>query len=162
MQDSERLIRLLKLIENDIHDWYQPIAARQLAEFDQVSEGPNASAAAAAALDNKTPAEAAADRLSQMTRYIELADLWFRSEGRQGSHQDAYQLPGFALEAVTGVPEDMISRLGTWVHSALGLSRADPDELGHLWLQDVRDTAWRLLIAEGAWPGQHTERRPSL
>ena len=154
MDDHERLIRLLKLTKDKITEWEQPRAARRIAEMEATGER--------GVRESITPAEAAGIRLARMTNYVELADLWYRSGGTQGDQQDAYQLPGFALEAVTGLSEDMVLLIGSWVQKAYELPHADAFEVGRLWVDDVRHTAWRLLLEHGSSPGQHTSKRTPL
>lgn len=113
-------------------------------------------------LKDKTPAEVAGTRLSTMTAYIELADQWYRSDGTQGSREDAYQLPGFVLEAVTVLPEEVVLMLGSWVKDALGIGYADPLQVGWLWVEDAKSTAWRLLMEHGQFPEHHSVLRESL
>lgn len=60
---------------------------------------------------------------------------------------DAEQLPHFALEAVDGLPDDIQAMLGRMVRSSLGLHRVDDLHLARTWADDVRATAWRLLVA---------------
>ncbi|MGW1675994.1 hypothetical protein [Saccharopolyspora sp. NPDC002376] len=151
VDDHERLIRLLRMTVNEITEWAQPFAASRLAEFDATGERK--------ALKARTQTEDAANKLSRMTRYIELADQWYRSRGAQGDRRDAYELPGFALEAVTGLSDDVVLLIGSWVKEALGVSDADAAEVGRLWVDDVKNTAWRLLLEHGLWPRYHISDR---
>lgn len=139
---------------DEITEWVQPVAARQLAEFDATGKRE--------ALEARTSAEDAGDRLATMTRYIELADQWYRSRGAQGDCRDAYELPGFALAAVTGLGDDVVLLIGSWVKAALGVPDADTAEVGRLWVDDVKNTAWRLLLEYGLWPDAHTSDRMSV
>lgn len=67
---------------------------------------------------------------------------------RDGSHPlDARQLPDFALDAVTNLPNGVIDLLGGMVKHTLGLGSANAPALGRLWLEDVTATAWRLVVA---------------
>jgi len=62
---------------------------------------------------------------------------------------DTRQLPAVALAALEGLPEDTLAILGRMVLNSLGIG-FDVDEIGaaHRWAEDVKATAWRLLIAE--------------
>ncbi|WP_261553723.1 hypothetical protein [Frankia tisae] len=76
-----------------------------------------------------------------------------RSGADPGSARlDAEQLPHFALEAVDGLPDDVLAMLGRMVRSSLGLRRVDDLHLARTWAEDVRATAWRLLVAAGKDP----------
>jgi hypothetical protein len=142
-----------------ILEWQMPIAARQLKKL----TGRDADAGSESEFrEDENPTEAAGVKLSRMTRYIELADLWYRSDGSEGDRQDAYQLPGFVLEAVTGLPDNVVLLIGSWVRDELGVPEANSREIGRLWIEDVKGTAWRLLMEHGSWPGHHAEKRRSL
>src|ERR1700741_4192907 len=155
--ERERLIRLLMMVERQIGQWVQPMAQRRLAElYERGSE------AIPSALEDKTPMEVAATKLSTMTDYLRLADQWYRSGGAHGDQEDAHQLPGFVLEAVSALPREVVLMLGSWARDALGIGDADPREIGRLWVEDVKVTAWRLLVQHDQWPGHHTEHRESL
>lgn len=131
------------LVEQQIVDWHKPVAARRVTGLMQQG---------AEALEEKTAAEAAGTRLAIMTKYIRLADQWYRSGGAQGAERDAYELPGFVLEALSELPEEITLLIGSWVAGPLGI-RTGTREVGQLWIQDTKNTAWRLLIEQGQWSG---------
>jgi hypothetical protein len=80
--------------------------------------------------------------------------MWYAGAVRYhrdgGDSLDARQLPDFALDAVTNLPNDVIDLLGGMVKHTLGLGRANAPVLGRLWLEDVTATAWRLVVANKA------------
>jgi len=62
---------------------------------------------------------------------------------------DTQQLPAVALSALDGIPEDALAMLGRMIHRTMGIGfEVDELRLAQQWADDVRATAWRLLVAE--------------
>ncbi|KFB03332.1 MULTISPECIES: hypothetical protein [unclassified Frankia] len=65
----------------------------------------------------------------------------------QADATDARQLPEFALEAVSRLPDEVLARLGAMIRRSLGLDeRVDESQLARIWVDDMTSTCWRLLL----------------
>ncbi|MBA8932128.1 hypothetical protein BC739_009387 [Kutzneria viridogrisea] len=157
MDDRERLIRLLMMVEGRIQEWHRPVGTRKVVDLKECGGD-----AERTLVEYKTPAEAAGHWLADMTECIPTADLWYRSGGTQGDCLDAHRLPALVLGAVSALPEDVVLLIGSWVKKVLCIEHADSREVGRLWVEDAKTTAWRLLIEHGERPGQHTTYREPL
>lgn len=146
MEDREHLIRLLMMVAKQSHQWYQPVAARRLEEFDQ-AENPDE-----VSLDDKTVNEAGAHRLRDVNDSLRRAAEWHRSDGTAGDRKDMFDLPRTAIEAVTGLTDELVMLIGSWVRSYMHIPYADPRELGQRWVDDVGRTSWNLLVEHGPLP----------
>ncbi|GAA0627908.1 hypothetical protein GCM10010174_54620 [Kutzneria viridogrisea] len=72
--------------------------------------------------------------------------LRYRVRGDEGDALDREQLPDYALEFATGLSARATGLMGELVARSLEL-RADVQDLGRLWVEDVKSTAWRLVVA---------------
>ncbi|MCM3920265.1 hypothetical protein ND748_00990 [Frankia sp. AiPs1] len=62
---------------------------------------------------------------------------------------DTREFPGVAYYAVQELPDDVLAMLGRTIRTSLRFNfDVDELELARRWAEDVRATAWRLLVAE--------------
>ncbi|WP_261568724.1 hypothetical protein [Frankia gtarii] len=62
---------------------------------------------------------------------------------------DHRQLPDMVLHALENLSDDILAMLGRMVRNSLALgSELDELRLARQWVEDVRATVWRILIAE--------------
>lgn len=68
----------------------------------------------------------------------------------QDAQTDRALLPGFALEFVLTITDDQVPLIGDMVRRSMTYMDRSPQvnaELGSSWIEDVRSTCWRLLVA---------------
>ncbi len=151
MDDRQRLLRLISLVawagepgsnscglrfssEEKRRQWYSPdtawVAAHKQGEVAPVPEG----------VTIRT-------RLWRLTSWYTGA-VWAGNDPTSGDI-DTRQLSAVALAALDGLPDDTLAMLGGMVLSSLGIGfDADELEVARRWAEDVRATAWRLVVAE--------------
>jgi hypothetical protein len=139
MDDQYRLLKLLSLViwTDDEHT-----GLRFVSEADDVAWR----APAAEALRQGTPTGADDDfrtRVHMVCAYYTGALREYRTSGHG---RDLDDLPGFVLEAFAGTPDHLLPFFGEMVITTLVTPRAAPGPVGRLWLTDVTQTAWRLIV----------------
>lgn len=139
MDDQYRLLKLLSLVvwADDGHT-----GLRFVSEADDVAWR----APAAEALRQGAPSGADDDfstRVHMVCAYYTGAVREYR---KSGHGRDLDDLPGFVLEAFAGLPDHLLPFFGEMVVNTLVIPRADHAAVGRLWLNELTETAWRLIV----------------
>jgi hypothetical protein len=141
MDDQYRLLKLLSLVVWADDDG-EHTGLRFVSEADDVAWR----APAAEALRQGTPAGADDEfrtRVHMVCAYYTSAVREYR---KLRAGRDLADLPDFVLEAFAGMPHHLLPFFGEMVITTLVIPRADPAAVVRLWLNDLTETAWRLIV----------------
>lgn len=151
MDDRQRLLRIISLVA-----WAGEIDSNQcgLRFADEADEkwwqGPAEEYVAALERGQRVPQPEGGElhnALWALTSWYAGA-VWHR-DAPGSPDLDTREFPAVALRAVDGLPVDVLALLGRMVRKSLALDdRVEELGLARLWADDVRATAWRLLVAE--------------
>jgi hypothetical protein len=138
---SQRLANLLNLVYEDLWQWLRDTSSAytKLVDHEIVR------------IRETDALEKTADAMMYVIQRVKLARQWHASRGAGGDIRDVRELPIFALEAFTDLPEQLLPVFGGFVRQAFTLrENTSSTALGRLWVNDVVANAWEAMVANHA------------
>jgi hypothetical protein len=151
MDDRQRLLRLVSLVAWAGEPGSNTCGLRFASTADEQQwHGPTADWVARLDRGEVTPEPEGGDvyvALWRLTSWYAGA-VWSGNDPATGD-LDTREFPGVAYHAVDNLPDDALAVLGRMVRTWLNFNfNVDEVDLARRWAEDVKATAWRLLVAE--------------